>query len=36
MSRERAIGLLESCGLDSRVRGEAVPLETLCALSDKM
>lgn len=36
MSRERALGLLEACGLDAKIRGEAVPLETLCALSDRL
>ena len=36
MSRERALSLLEACGLDPKVRGEAVPLEGLCALSDRM
>lgn len=34
MSRERALSLLADCGLDARVRGEAVPLSALCALSN--
>ena len=34
--RPQAEALLTSVGLDAKVRGEAVPLETLCALADRM
>ncbi len=36
ISRERALRIITGCGLDERVRGEALPLEMLCALADKL
>ena len=36
ISREEAVRLLVDVGLDERVRGEAVTLRGLCALSDRM
>ena len=36
MSREKAVSLLQECGLDAKIRGEAVTLAQLCLLSDRM